>query len=137
MLTLAYPWLLVLLPLPLLVAWLGPPHREKRQGLIVPFLDRLAEQTGESPTHGGAVLQAGWLRAFALMAGWCCLVTALARPPWIEPPVIKAVPVRDLLLAVDLSGSMETADFTNAKGQKVMRLTAIKEVLDDFLAHQK
>ena len=37
------------------------------------------------------------------------------------------------MLLVDLSGSMEHKDFTNASGQKVDRLTAVKEVLDDFL----
>jgi Ca-activated chloride channel family protein len=42
-----------------------------------------------------------------------------------------------MLLAVDLSGSMETQDFTDAQGKKVDRLTAVKEVLDDFLAKRK
>jgi Ca-activated chloride channel family protein len=68
---------------------------------------------------------------------WVCAVVALARPQVIEPPVNKEIPVRDLLLAVDLSGSMETRDFTNADGQAVDRLTAVKEVLDDFLARRQ
>ena len=42
MLTLAYPWVLAALPAPLAVAWLTPPHREPRQALVVPFLQRLA-----------------------------------------------------------------------------------------------
>ena len=45
--------------------------------------------------------------------------------------------MRDLLLAVDLSGSMETKDFQNAKGETVDRLSAVKEVLDDFLARRQ
>jgi Ca-activated chloride channel homolog len=55
----------------------------------------------------------------------------------IEPPITKEVPVRNLLLAVDLSGSMETKDFKNARGETVDRLTAVKEVLDDFLSRRK
>jgi len=62
---------------------------------------------------------------------------ACSRPQIIEPPVIKTVPVRDMLLAVDLSGSMQTQDFTDASGKKVDRLTAVKEVLDDFLSKRK
>ena len=46
MLTLAYPWLRALLPIPLLVRWLIPAHREPRQSVVVPFLSRLATQKG-------------------------------------------------------------------------------------------
>src|SRR6185436_15048898 len=60
-----------------------------------------------------------------------------ARPQIIEPAITKQIPVRDMLLAVDLSGSMETKDFKNAKGETVDRLTAVKEVLDDFLSRRK
>ena len=117
MLTLAYPWLLLLLPLRLLVRWLVPPHREPRQALVVPFLLRLVEQSRQSPAEGAVVLRGGWLREISLVFAWCCVVLALARLQWIEPPITKEVPVRDLLLAVDLSGSMETKDFKNARGQ--------------------
>jgi Ca-activated chloride channel family protein len=134
---LAYPWMLLLLPLPLLAGWLVPPHREERQGLVVPFLSRLSEHTGQKPAKGALVLRGGWIRKFSLVLGWLCMVVALARPQITEPPVMKDVPVRDMLLAVDLSGSMETKDFKNAKGQTVDRLSAVKEVLDDFLARRK
>src|SRR5690606_24692602 len=55
----------------------------------------------------------------------------------IEPPITKEIPTRDLLLLVDLSGSMDQKDFVNAKGEKVNRLTAVQEVLGDFLLHRK
>ncbi len=136
-LSLAHPWLLVLLPLPLLVSLLMPPHREQRQGLVVPFLARLSEHTGQQPSRGALLLRGGWIRRLSLVLGWVCVVLALARPQLMEPPITKEVPVRDLLLAVDLSGSMETQDFKNAKGQTVNRLAAVKEVLDDFLTRRK
>lgn len=134
--TLAYPWLLALLPLPLLVWWLLPPQREMRPAVVVPFLPRLAEQVGRQPGTGAAVTRGGWLRRVSLGVAWACALLALARPQRIEPPVTKTVPVRDMLLAVDLSGSMETRDFTDAVGQRVDRLTAVKGVLDDFLARR-
>jgi Ca-activated chloride channel family protein len=134
---LAYPWLLLLLPLPLIVGWLVPPYREERQGLVVPFLSRLSAYTGQKPSKGALVLRGGWIRKFSLVIGWALIVLAVARPQITEPPIIKQVPVRDLLLAVDLSGSMETRDFKNAMGQTVDRLTAVKEVLDVFLARRK
>ena len=45
--------------------------------------------------------------------------------------------MRDMLLAVDLSGSMETEDFNDAEGRQVDRLTAVKQVLDDFLSRRE
>jgi Ca-activated chloride channel homolog len=57
--TLAYPWLLTWLAVPLLIRYLAPAHREPRQGLVVPFLDRLAVQTGQSPGLGSVILQDG------------------------------------------------------------------------------
>ena len=137
MITLAYPWLLLLLPLPLLVMFFWPAHREPRPALQVPFLQRLERITGRSAGEGATVLQGVWGRRIILPLGWACVVLALARPQWLEPPVSKQVPMRDLLLAVDLSGSMETQDFTDASGKPVQRLTAVKQVLDDFLANRQ
>jgi Ca-activated chloride channel family protein len=137
MITLAYPWILLLLLLPALLSRVLPRHREARSGLNVPFLDRLAQVTGQTPGESSVVLHGQWLRHAAVLAAWVCIVIALARPQWIEPPVTKTLPVRDLLLAVDLSGSMETKDFTNPTGKKIQRLAAVKGVLDGFLARQK
>ena len=69
MITLAYPWLLLLLPLPWLASRLLPPYRESRSGLTVPFLDRLAQVTGQTPGESSVVLHGRWLRhAVLLMA---------------------------------------------------------------------
>ena len=103
----------------------------------MPFLDRLAAETGQRPGEGAIVMRGGWLRAASLTFCWIAAVSALARPQIIEPPLTKTIPVRDMMLAVDLSGSMGTQDFTNSKGEKVDRLTAVKEVLDEFLSRRK
>jgi Ca-activated chloride channel family protein len=137
MLTLAHPWLLALLPLPVLVWWFAPARRETRQSLVVPFLTRLAEQSGQRPVKGAVVPRGGWWRWIAVWLCWILAMLALARPQIIEPPITREIPMRDLVLAVDLSGSMATKDFKNARGQTVDRLTAVKQVLDDFLAKRQ
>lgn len=136
-LTLAYPWLLLLLPLPLLVWRLMPPHSEPRRGLVVPFLARLARVAGREPGSGATIARGSLWRALVVALCWLCCVLAVARPQVIEPPVTREQPVRDLLLAVDLSGSMATRDFQDASGATVDRLTAVKAVLDDFLARRQ
>jgi Ca-activated chloride channel family protein len=137
MMELAYPWVLLFLPLPLLIWWLVPARRESRAALGVPFLDRLAKLSGQSPEDGAIVPRARRFQFICAIIFWCSLIAALTRPQWIEPPITRSVPVRDMLLAVDLSGSMETKDFTNASGVEVEKLTAVKEILDDFLSHRQ
>lgn len=135
--TLAHPWLLLFLPLPLLAWWLLPPHGEPRPGLVVPFLQRLADASGHEAAHGASITRGTLVRTVVICACWVLVVLALARPQIIEPPITKQIPVRDMLLAVDLSGSMETKDFSDEADNTVDRLTAVKSVLDGFLARRE
>ncbi|SMP42566.1 Ca-activated chloride channel family protein [Neorhodopirellula lusitana] len=132
----AYPWLLALLPLPLLVRYFSPSHQEQRASIRVPMFDVLVEASGQTPASGAVIRRRSWMQAISYMVIWTLLVVAVARPQFLEPPITKQVPTRDLMLAIDLSGSMETQDFKNAAGEKVNRLAAVKEVLDEFLTRR-
>ena len=134
MLTFAYAWVLFLAPLPLVVRWLAPARPEARPSVRVPFLSRL-----EAASKGAAHLKArgsAW-RLLTNLFVWLLSLGAVARPQWLEPPIERTIPTRDLLLLVDLSGSMKQADFASAEGQPVERLTAVKSVLGDFLARRE
>ena len=130
MLTFLSPWLFLLTPLPLLIYWLAPPRLQQRPALRVPFLSRL-QQAGAGTTVENLREQGLHLLGYGIV--WLLLVSALARPQWLEPPIERTIPSRDLLLLVDLSGSMGQQVFTNAAGKKVNRLEAVKEVVGDFL----
>ena len=136
MLTFAHPWLFLLLPLPWLVRKLLPTHHERKAAVRVPFLQRLSRLAGQKPGSGVAVAKRAASQWFFLGLTWALVVAALARPQWLEEPIIKELPMRDLLVAVDLSGSMEAEDFTDAEGNNVDRLTAVKQVLDTFFARR-
>jgi len=114
-----------------------PVHREVRPAMGIPFMERLARLTGRKPERGSAVAVGSAMRNALLILAWVLIVAALARPQWIEEPLTKTVPTRDLLLAVDLSGSMEAEDFVGADGRKIERLRAVKQVLDEFLARRE
>ncbi|MEP9375972.1 VWA domain-containing protein [Aquabacter sp. CN5-332] len=133
MLSFAYPWAALALPLPVIVYLLVPPYAQGRAGVRVPFFGRLAALTGATPGRDAGVMRRGPWRMLALTLCWLLALAALMRPQWIEPPIHHETPARDMLLLVDLSGSMDTQDFTDAAGQKVNRLAAVKEVLDGFL----
>lgn len=135
--TLAHPWLLALILLPPLLRLVLPPYREPRQAVRVPWFGRMADLLGIKPGSGAVVAKTGWLRVLFQWLLWTLLVLAAARPQFIEEPIRRVIPTRDLLLLVDLSGSMEATDFTNAAGETVDRLTAVKEVLDEFLTRRE
>jgi len=130
-------WALLLLPLPLLVWLLLPPFREVNKAVRVPFFEETAEVTGIKPMPGAVVRKPNWVQRLMTPLCWLLLVAAMARPQWVEPPVEKVEAARDLMLAIDLSQSMEARDFTNAKGQRVDRLTAVKEVVAEFIDRRK
>lgn len=134
MLTFAHLWIFALLPLPWLLRAVLPPRRTSRVAVRVPFGDRLRAATVGGGTVSRVTKQAS--RQFVPALVWLLVLTALARPQWIAAPLTKDLPTRDLLLLVDLSGSMRQEDFTNAAGKKVDRLTAVKEVLGDFLVRR-
>ena len=128
MISLQWPWLLLLLPLPWLLRWLLPPRQVRRDALRMPTL--LADaQTSEQP------LQRRWPLWLATLI-WLLLVLAAARPERLGEPLPVRSDAREMMLAVDLSGSMEIADMT-WQGNRVDRLTMVKHVLGDFILRRE
>lgn len=127
MIHLYWPWLLFLLPIPVFVRLLPPPlPQPERAALKVPFL----EDFGEGETRA-LLSQRRWPLLLAGVA-WCCLVLSAARPQWLGEPLEQSVNGRDLMLAVDVSGSMQEQDFM-IDNRRVDRLTAIKHVAGEFI----
>lgn len=130
---LEYPWLLLLLPLPLIVWLLLPPHRETSASVRLPFFEKVAAAVGIRPTSGSLIPRRTWPQWLFEMFAWALMLLALARPQFIEPPIEKVEPQRDLMLALDLSQSMDTSDFRSADGGTVARVDAVRAVVADFV----
>ena len=126
-------WMFLLLPLPVLVWWLVPPHEERVEAVRAPFFETLASLTGNAPSRGAVVLRRPLLGWVVLVIAWLGIVTALARPVWLGEPQTITRSARDLLLAVDLSGSMGIEDFVAPTGDKRSRLNGVQAVLDGFI----
>lgn len=123
----AWPLALCALPLPLLARWLLPPRRSASAALRVPYGERIDHVAGKS----GHALRGRGPNVLAWLA-WAALCIAAARPQALGPPIAPPQAGRDLMLAVDLSGSMSEEDM-DLGGRPVDRLTAAKAVLADFL----
>lgn len=129
MIQFAWPWLFLLLPLPWLARRLLPPaDLGMSSALRAPFLDELDRLPRSAQTLRIDRSQMLWAAALA----WLLLVAASARPQWLGEPIEQTVSGRDLMLAVDLSGSMEITDFM-LQGRQVDRLTATKAVAGEFI----
>jgi Ca-activated chloride channel family protein len=133
MIELLHPWLLLLLPLPWLVWWALPAAPEgKAAALRVPFRGRL------EALSSGAGRAGRWASAIVAVKAlaWALLVLAAARPVWLGEPEQLPTEGRDLMLALDLSGSMETPDFV-VEGREADRLTVVREVAKHFVQQRE
>ena len=131
--SLASPWALALLPLPLLIAWLAPPRRRAfASALIVP--ERIADRLG-GPGAGRFAALAALSSRLLPSLGWILLVVALAGPRQVSPSPALPISGRDIVLVLDLSGSMERHDF-DLDGKPASRLDTVKSVAIDFVRHR-
>lgn len=136
MLAFELPWAFALLALPLLVVWWAPEFRDESESVRAPFFKRLIALTGTLPREGAVVIRKrAWQKLYHIV-GWGLVVTALARPVWVGEPIVKELPARDLLLIVDLSGSMEERDFVGVDGERTTRLDAVKREISEFIGRR-
>lgn len=128
MLSWQWPWLFFLLPLPLLVRWLLPAKEQTSQAIRVPFYERLNSIREDQQNSTSRFIDKFLFAALI----WCCLITAAARPTWIGEPVPIPQESRDLMLAVDISRSMQETDM-RVNNNFASRVDAVKYVVSDFI----
>ena len=120
------PWLFLAVPLPILMYFLCKKADHVGAGLRVPFFDSIASwQKG----HGN---QLKWFRWVVLLLIWLLLVTAAAQPKWVGEQSQIPVSGRDLMLAVDVSGSMKALDMIY-NNRPEDRLSAVRRVAGEFI----
>ncbi len=141
MIEFVYPWFFLLLGLPFIMLFVAD-YKVKKHSVQVPYFDRLVQITGEKPESGAVTVKRQFIQKIIVSLAWVCIVTAIAKPEIIGEPVIQKKSARDLMIAVDLSGSMSVEDFTivneaSGKTSKVNRLVAVKQVLRDFVKQRE
>ena len=130
MLELAWPWLLLALPLPWITTWLLPRARTLTRSVL--HLPHVGVALEESAVRG---LASRWSRVLAMLA-WAALLLAAARPQWLGEAEDVPRSGRDLLLAVDTSGSMSTADM-QVGGSAADRFSVVQMIASDFIQRRQ
>lgn len=130
MLELAWPWFLLLLPVPIVMYFL-PSAKPKGEGIWWGNSAQLAQHQDNKVMSG----RLSWSYVCLFMA-WVLLILAISRPVWFGEPTKVTPSGRDLLIALDLSGSMQVTDMT-LNGQTANRLDAAKSVLSDFIQERR
>jgi len=124
----AWPWMWLALPLPLLMRW-WPLSARRVPALRVPWEPQRLQRETMPRRRPSLRMLLSWL-------AWIALCAAAARPQQAGEPVVPPRQARQMMLAVDLSGSMSEADM-QLGGRVVDRLTAAKAVLADFLERRE
>ncbi|MFK5956986.1 MAG: VWA domain-containing protein [Planctomycetota bacterium] len=128
----AHPWMFACAPLPFLVYWLAPALPRPQDGALrVPFF-----QHASSLASAAKLGSNKWLIWLLKVVTWLSLVAAAASPQLLGNPIAVPTEGRDLMLAIDLSGSMAREDFST-KSQRVDRLTVVRNVAKDFIAERR
>lgn len=123
-----WPWAIALLPLPLVIYFVFSAKSDLQDAALrVPFMNDF----NDVATSQSNINKKPWLIILAAIA-WCLLILAAMRPQWLGESVELPVSGRDLMMAVDLSGSMQMEDF-KVNGQTVNRLEATKYVAKQFI----
>ncbi|MCE0463212.1 vWA domain-containing protein [Pseudomonas uvaldensis] len=128
----AWPWIFALLPLPWLMRLVLPPADSGESVLKVSFLEDLEGLVGRRARSS----LPSWRQQAPFILLWLLLLIAAARPQWLGEPLPIAASGRDLLVAVDVSGSMDFPDM-RWQDEEVSRLTLVQQMLGDFLENRE
>jgi Ca-activated chloride channel family protein len=127
----AYPWVFILLVLPFVINRMPFYYISRRSALRISFKEDI-DAANENTHEISGISRATQVQKLMSLLIYALLIIALAKPLYIGEPLSKEISQREMLVSVDLSGSMETKDFVDSNGTKINRLDAVKMVLSDF-----
>lgn len=136
MLSFTYPWLALLILLPF-IAVLLPKHRTSLTAIRFSRFDQLAQLSIHKPSEGAVVLTRVFWQRLLLAMTYITLVIAAMRPIWVGEPIQIEQVGREMMVAVDLSGSMEATDFIDTEGNSQRRVDGVKALLQQFLQQRE
>ena len=127
----SYPWVFVLIMVPFVIYRLPWVYISNRSALRISFKEDI-DAINQSKSTISGISRASFWQKVLLGSIYLLVLTALAKPQYIGEPLSKEISQREVLVAIDLSGSMSTMDFKDSNGTSIDRLEAVKMVLGNF-----
>ena len=127
-----YIWVFFLLPLPLLVYWLMPPLKQRKEALKYPGFREAESASGQKASSGAWISKRNILQWIFLSLVWLSILTAFASPRIVGEPEMKVKTARNFVIAADISFSMANKDW-EIDGERVTRWEGVKQVLRQFI----
>ena len=129
MLGLAWWWALLLMPAPWIARKYLLPSEQIDSAVYIPLLNR-------HRTQGSIKSSYSWLGSTCLWCFWICLVLAAGRPYWLEEPTHRVISGHDIMLAIDISGSMQETDM-RIGNRSASRIDVLKTVVSTFIDRRR
>lgn len=133
MISFVFPFAFLALPLPWLFWRFMPAYKERVPAIRFPFFRQVIEHSGAQASVGSVIMARHLFQIIVAGLIWVMLVLAIAQPERLGKPIETSVSARDLILAIDISGSMDARDFTDPQGTKVQRLAGVQAVVQQFV----
>ncbi|GEA52250.1 VWA domain-containing protein [Vibrio inusitatus NBRC 102082] len=135
--TLLTPWWLLLGLLAPCLYWVLPAYRESDLAVRAPFFQRVVDITGTKAQPNSSIPHRTLIQKVSLVVTWCLLVVCTAQPVLLGKKVVQQKSSRDLMVALDLSKSMNKKDFPSANGQLTSRWQALEDLMQKFGSQRK
>ncbi|MCC2644288.1 MAG: hypothetical protein K0R94_66, partial [Burkholderiales bacterium] len=133
MIQVAYPWVFLAIILPFFIRFIFPKtkNEENSAALKVPFFNQLSLSFAKLNNTQGHLSYLKYLAGTI----WILIVISGAGIQWLGKPLSIAQTGRDLMLAIDLSGSMQTPDMM-LNGQALTRVDVVKKASNEFISNR-
>jgi len=127
-----YIWVFFFAPLPLLIFWLMPPLKQRKEALKYPGFREAETASGQKASSGAWISKRNILQWSFLTLIWLSILTAFASPRIVGEPEMKVKTARNFVIAADISFSMANKDW-EIDGERVTRWEGVKQVLRQFI----
>lgn len=135
MINIEYPWIFALLILPLGFYWVIPRAKaDKQLALKTPFFKQIKSQL---PTSTESNFKRANYFKYLLAVIWILIIVSGSGLQWLGKPISLPQTGRDLMMAIDLSGSMAIKDMKKPDGETESRFDLVMRVANQFLDTRK
>jgi len=130
MVELATPWVLAGIPIPFFIHWFFKDAKiSARNGLVIPHYHLVSTLENKKNLHASSF-------SWWLLLSWILIIFAASGPRWIGEPIALTQPGHNIMLALDISGSMAMNDM-QWNHRRATRLYVVKQAAMQFVQERQ